>query len=78
MTEQEQAKRLEELAPRLVNLARILRGEAQDFTGLGAMRITIHAVERAFGMKMISPDQYAEYRRLADEDFRRRGGQTSY
>jgi hypothetical protein len=78
MTQRELADEVDEIAAGFTRYASILRGEAQDLTGLGAWRILCNHIDRVMDCKIISREQYEEFKRLSDEEFKRLGGRTSY
>ncbi len=78
MNNTERAAEIEEIAEMMSHYAKILRGEVQDLTGLGHWRIMCDHLERVMNVKVITADQYAAFVELSNEDFKRRGGRTSY
>lgn len=76
MNEDEPSK-LEGAADTLRHYAKVLRGEELDLTGLGIRRILLDQLEDALGCRIISQNQYENYKELSEADFKRRGGLTS-
>ena len=78
MNNEKQANELDRVADIIRHYAKVLRGEEQDLTGIGYERLTCDAFCLVMGKKLLTKEQYEEYLRLSDEDFKRRGGRTSY
>lgn len=72
------AEQLEEVAKMMQHLAKILRGEAQDMTGMGYWRILCNHLGRAMNCEVITAEQYVAFKELSDAEFKRQGGRTSY
>jgi hypothetical protein len=69
---------LDQIAEGFKHLAKVFRGEVIDHTGIGAWRILCNQLGQTMDVSVITKDQYEDYKKLSDEDYKRRGGQTSY
>ena len=69
---EEQAKGLEHVAEMMLHMAKILRGEVVDRTGLGYWRILCNHLGRVMDVKVIPKSQYEAFRELADADYEKR------